>query len=176
MRERAMSRLNRPDYAVMRRFNNWHAPRWVQSWMLAATRAGDGYLWILVSIGILLSGEAGRYRATSCALLAAVVSILVFQQVKKLVGRRRPCEIEPHCWADLLPPDQFSFPSGHTMTAFAFTFALEPFFPGTFGPLLFCSANIGASRVLLGMHFLSDVVVGAFLGALIGQIVRAVLL
>ena len=39
--------------------------------------------------------------------------------VKRLTGRRRPCEIAPHCWATLLPPDQFSFPSGHSITAFA---------------------------------------------------------
>jgi len=32
---------------------------------------------------------------------------------------RRTCAFEPHCRPTLLPPDQFSFPSGHTITAFA---------------------------------------------------------
>lgn len=139
--------------------------------MLAATKLGDGYLMILVSLLVLLSDASARYRATSSALVATFVSVAVFHQVKKLVGRRRPIHIHPHCWADLLPPDQFSFPSGHTMTSFAFAFGLEPFFPGSVVPLSILAANVGLSRIMLGMHFLTDVLAGAALGILIGRYV-----
>jgi undecaprenyl-diphosphatase len=74
----------------------------------------------------------------------------------------------PHCWATLLPPDQFSFPSGHTITAFAFTLAVGCFCPHLMGILLFCALSVATSRIMLGMHFLSDVVVGAMLGAGLG--------
>jgi undecaprenyl-diphosphatase len=63
-----------------------------------------------------------------------------------------------------LPPDQFSFPSGHTITAFAVAVTLGMFYPAMLPALLFCAFCIAASRVLLGMHFLSDVIVGALLG------------
>jgi undecaprenyl-diphosphatase len=82
-------------------------------------------------------------------------------------GRKRPCEIEPHCWAHLLPPDQFSFPSGHTITAFAIAVTLGMFYPAMLAALLLCAFCIAASRVLLGMHFLSDVIVGALLGTVL---------
>ena len=74
----------------------------------------------------------------------------------------------PHCWATLLPPDQFSFPSGHTITAFAFTAAVGSFYPHLMGVLLLCAFSVATSRIMLGMHFLSDVVVGAILGGGLG--------
>ncbi|MCL4854501.1 MAG: phosphatase PAP2 family protein, partial [Bryobacteraceae bacterium] len=94
--------------------------------------------------------------------------IVLFLKLKKITGRRRPCMLEPHCWAKLLPPDQFSFPSGHTITAFAISVPLSLFFPALLMGLLFCALSIAASRILLGMHFLSDVVAGAIIGASLG--------
>jgi undecaprenyl-diphosphatase len=67
-----------------------------------------------------------------------------------------------------LPPDQFSFPSGHTITAFAFTIAVGSCYPHLMGALLFCALSVATSRIMLGMHFLSDVVVGAILGSGLG--------
>ena len=54
----------------------------------------------------------------------------LFLHLKKATGRQRPCAFEPHCWATLLPPDQFSFPSGHTITAFAVAVSLSMFLSG----------------------------------------------
>ena len=152
------------DHKLMRMVNKWPAPRWVRLSAIAATRAGDGWLWYLTGLVILLFGGADRFTAIAAAGSAAVVGIGIFVSVKKISGRKRPCEIEPHCWARLLPPDQFSFPSGHTITAFAVATALGDFYPSLFALLLFCALAIATSRILLGMHFLSDVVVGALLG------------
>ena len=74
----------------------------------------------------------------------------------------------PNCWATLLPPDQFSFPSGHTITAFAMASSLSAFYPALLAALLFCAVSIALSRILLGMHFLTDVLAGAALGAGLG--------
>jgi undecaprenyl-diphosphatase len=132
---------------------------------IAATRAGDGWLWYLTGLSILLVGGAERLTAVASAGSAALVGVGIFTSLKKLSGRKRPCEIEPHCWATLLPPDQFSFPSGHTITAFAVAIAFGEFYPALLPALLVCALVIATSRILLGMHFLSDVVVGALLGA-----------
>jgi undecaprenyl-diphosphatase len=116
---------------------------------------------------ILLAGGDHRFTAVGSAGLAAALGTATFLRLKKATGRKRPCAIEPHCWAKLLPPDQFSFPSGHTITAFAVSVALSSFYPELATGLLFCALSIAASRILLGMHFLSDVVAGAAIGAMV---------
>jgi undecaprenyl-diphosphatase len=97
--------------------------------------------------------------------VAAGLGIAAFLFLKKRTNRKRPCAIEPHCWAKLLPPDRFSFPSGHTITAFAIALSLAAFYPSLLPGLLFCAASIALSRILLGMHFLSDVLAGALIGS-----------
>lgn len=152
------------DYKLMRKVNKWPAPRWVRLFAVAATRAGDGWLWYLIGLIILLVGGEGRFTAVAAAGSAAAVGVGTFVVLKKVSGRKRPCEIEPHCWAKLLPPDQFSFPSGHTITAFAVAVSVGSFYSALLAPLLVCAVAVSVSRILLGMHFLSDVVVGALLG------------
>jgi undecaprenyl-diphosphatase len=152
------------DHRLMRKVNNWRAPKWIRLWAIAATRAGDGWIWYLTGISILLFGGPERLTAIASAGSSAAVGVGLFTSLKKLSGRKRPCEIEPHCWAKLLPPDRFSFPSGHTITAFAVAISLSEFYPALLPALLFCTLSIAASRILLGMHFLSDVVAGAILG------------
>ncbi|MBZ5609031.1 MAG: phosphatase PAP2 family protein [Acidobacteriia bacterium] len=160
----------RRDYSVMRRANNWEAPRWLRAYVISATRAGDGWLWYAMGLAILLFGGDDRFLALGAAGTAAVLSVLLFLGLKRSTGRRRPCQIEPHCWATLLPPDQFSFPSGHTMTAFAVAVPLLLFYPTLAVGLLFCALSIAMSRILLGMHFLSDVIAGALIGAGLGYL------
>jgi undecaprenyl-diphosphatase len=152
------------DHKLMRKVNKWPAPRWIRLGSIAATRAGDGWLWYSLGLLIMLFGGEGRLTAVATAGSAAIVGIGVFVSIKKVSGRKRPCEIEPHVWANLLPPDRFSFPSGHTITAFAVAVTLGTFYPLLLGPLLCCALLIATSRILLGMHFLSDVLVGAIIG------------
>jgi undecaprenyl-diphosphatase len=153
------------DHKIMRKVNKWPAPKWVRLWAIAATRAGDGWLWYLTGLAVLLFGGQERLTATAASGSAALVGVGIFKSVKKISGRKRPCEIEPHCWATLLPPDQFSFPSGHTITAFAVALGFSAFYPWLSPFLIFAAVSIAVSRILLGMHFLSDVVVGAIIGA-----------
>jgi undecaprenyl-diphosphatase len=157
-----------PDYFLMHRLNRWRPPRWIRVWMLAASRAGDGWLWWCCGLAVLASRDLAWPHAVGAAALAVLAGILSFKVLKRAVGRRRPCALEPHCWASLLPPDQFSFPSGHSITAFAVAVSLGAFYPAAFPVLIFCAASVAISRLLLGMHFLSDVLVGSGLGAALG--------
>ncbi|MGH9723351.1 MAG: phosphatase PAP2 family protein [Bryobacteraceae bacterium] len=163
-----LRQISSRDHRLMRRVNTWLPPRWVRFWALAASRAGDGWIWSFFGVLLLAFGEERGLAADLAGLFSAAVSIALFQLLKRLAGRKRPCQVQPHCWATLLPPDQFSFPSGHSMTAFAVTVPLALYFPALLPALLFCALSVAASRVLLGMHFVSDVVAGCVLGALIG--------
>lgn len=158
------------DHRVMRRLNSWRAPRWIRLWMICATRGGDGWLWYAMSLAILLFGGPERGPALLAAGIAASTGALLFLLMKRQARRKRPCAIAQHCWATLLPPDQFSFPSGHSITAFSFAISFSLFYPNLLPGLVFCALSVAISRVVLGMHFLSDVVVGALLGTLLAYL------
>lgn len=165
---RAKSTLFAPDNNLMRRFNRWRAPRWVRWWMLLATRAGDGWLWGMIGIAVLLSSDPERFRAIEASGFAVATGIVLFHKVKRMVGRIRPRDIEPHCWAHIVTHDKFSFPSGHSTTAFAVALSLGSFYPEIMPILLVLAVNVAVSRIVIGMHYLSDVVVGSGMGVVLG--------
>lgn len=156
------------DHRIMNRVHRWSAPQWVRLWMICATRGGDGWLWYLLALVVLLFGGPERYLAVGSSFLAAGLGIVFFLVAKRITGRRRPCHIQPHCWSTLLPPDKFSFPSGHTITAFSILTPLIVLYPEYSFEFAFIAVSIAASRIILGMHFLSDVLVAAPTGALLG--------
>jgi undecaprenyl-diphosphatase len=160
--------IERRDHRLMRRVNRWRAPRWIRYWMIAATRMGDGWLWYGLGAILLLFGGPQRFCAVGASGAAAVSCILVFKTLKLLSQRSRPCQLEPHCWSKVLPPDKFSFPSGHTMTAFSIALVISYFYPSLEGPLFFLALSIAVSRIVVGMHFLSDVLAGMVLGVALG--------
>lgn len=156
------------DYRLMHRVHRWRAPRWFRVLMILATRGGDGWLWYAFGLILLLCGGGQRFAAIGAAGSSAVAGILIFRALKRTSRRKRPCEIEPHCWASILPPDKYSFPSGHAITAFAVAISLGLFYPELQTCLLVMALLIAASRIILGMHFLSDVVAGTTIGIALG--------
>lgn len=167
---RAKETLSAPDHGLMRRVNRWRAPRGIRMWMLFATRGGDGWLWSAIGIALLLSGDPQRFHAVEAGVTAVAAGILIFHKIKRVVGRTRPRDIEPHCWACIITRDRFSFPSGHSTTAFAVAITLGSYYPDALPLLLVLAANVAISRVIVGMHFLSDVLVGAAMGSLLGYV------
>ena len=160
--------IERRDHRLMHRVNRWRAPRWIRIWTITVTRLGNGWIWY--ALGFLLLGLGGprRFAAVCAAGAAALAGVFLFKALKHLSQRPRPCQIEPHCWSKVLPPDQFSFPSGHTMTACSIALVISYFYPSLEFALVFLALNIAVSRIVLGMHFLSDVLAGMVLGVALG--------
>jgi len=102
--------------------------------------------------------------AAGAATLAELSSVLI----KSLTERARPPLADPGVQALVSLPDSTSFPSGHAATAFAAATAVGAFHPRLRAPLLALAALVALSRVYLGVHFWSDVLVGSLLGAAIG--------
>lgn len=164
------------DLRLMRRVQRWRPPHWVRWWMILATRCGDGWMWYGQGAVLLVAGGPRRFAAFEAGALACALGILAFQSLKRATGRQRPSVLEKHNWARLLPPDEFSFPSGHTITAFAFTISIARFYPELLPWFLFCALSVGASRIVLGMHFLSDVLAGCAIGCSLGYFAGRVVL
>jgi undecaprenyl-diphosphatase len=156
------------DHRLMRRVHRWRAPRWFRILMIVSTRGGDGWLWYALTLILLVYGGAHRYAAIGSGVAAEAVGFLLFRTLKDASRRQRPCEIEPHCWSLVLPPDRYSFPSGHSITAFAVAISIGLFYPQLQSSLLAIAFLIAASRIVLGMHFLSDVLAGSAIGVLLG--------
>jgi undecaprenyl-diphosphatase len=156
------------DLRLMRRVHRWRAPRWFRVLMISATRSGDGWLWYALGVILLLYGGPRRFVAVGAAASAVLIGIMLFRVLKRTSCRRRPFEIEPHCWAAILPPDRYSFPSGHSITAFAIAISVGMFYPQLQICLLVMAVLIAGSRIILGLHFLSDVLAGSAIGAALG--------
>jgi undecaprenyl-diphosphatase len=158
----------------------WRPPRWVRVWMLTATRLGDGWLWLAGAAFLAASGHRGFQVLAAGAVAAGLANVLLLC-LKGRVRRARPCErarprhfdVDPLAW---LPSDRFSFPSGHALNAFAIGSVIALAFPIAAVPILALAGSVAASRVVLGLHWVSDVLVGAFVGLLIGTSVWLALL
>jgi undecaprenyl-diphosphatase len=159
------------DCRLSDRMLDWTPPRWFRFWMLSATRLGDGWLWLSAAVVLVARGSECQ-RTLAAAALSAVLANIVLVLVKRRVRRPRPGDVagpgSPAPTLRYLPSDRYSFPSGHSLNAFALASVLAPCFPAMAGPLLLVAANVAASRVVLGRHFLSDVLAGSALGVLIG--------
>jgi undecaprenyl-diphosphatase len=158
------------DHRLMRRVHRWRPPRWFRILMIVATRLRDGWLWYTLGLILVFFGGEHRFVALGAGGCAAFTGIVLFRVLKRMSHRKRPREIEPHCWASILPPDKFSFPSGHSITAFGIALSIGLFYPDLQGCLLAAAFLIASSRIILGMHFLSDVLAGSTIGVVLGFI------
>jgi undecaprenyl-diphosphatase len=142
---------------------------WLTRFLYFLSRMGDGLLWWISGLLFLIVGTTRTCWAVLAAGGAIGISVSVFILVKKWVGRPRPFEK----WCDIssliVPPDKFSFPSGHTMTAFSVYAVYSSLIPGSGVLFLPIAILLGISRVFLGVHYPTDVVVGALLGVGIGK-------
>jgi undecaprenyl-diphosphatase len=133
-------------------------------WMLAATRAGDGWALLAIIPAALVIGGARGFAVVCCGVVSQVALAIVVQSIKAVFRRDRPSglAIEDPIGA----PDKHAFPSGHTAQSFGImvlAFWLSPWLGLVLAPL---ALTVAASRMYFGLHYPSDVVVGAVLGCL----------
>jgi undecaprenyl-diphosphatase len=159
------------DLQMSVRLCRWGGPRWFRRLMVVTTRLGDGWLWF---IGLaLLSWVIQPVPALRQLAMAAALTNLTLILLKRTCQRSRPAELglaigSPRFAPELLAFDRFSFPSGHSLNAFAVTTVLAAQFPLATPVLYGLAASIATSRVFLGRHFLGDIVAGAMIGIAIG--------
>lgn len=107
----------------------------------------------------------------------ATIGVLSFV-LKFLCGRARPGLYFLSGMYGFFPdifrfnPSYMSFPSGHAAVVFAFAFALGACFPYCRAGLLVFATLVSTSRVILTWHYISDVLVGAWLAFLLTPIIQ----
>ncbi|GIX21921.1 MAG: phosphatase PAP2 family protein [Gammaproteobacteria bacterium] len=140
----------------------------VQRFFATVSWLGDGKLWYgLMALLPLVQGWDGA--ETSLRMIAAgVVGLLVYKLIKQYTRRPRPCAAHPAIRAGTPPLDAYSLPSGHTLHAVSFTLILVAAEPALAPLLVPLTLSIAASRLVLGLHYPSDVLLGALIGAVLG--------
>lgn len=134
------------------------------------SKTGDGYLYLLLGLMLWMfeprHGELFLYTA----ILAYVLELPIYVVLKQVFHRQRPCDCYGNFRAHISPSDKFSLPSGHTTAAFLMATLITHFYPGFGGAAYLWAATIGLSRILLGVHYPSDIVAGALLGLMMAII------
>jgi len=160
-----MARFDVAEYRLCRHLNRGAGSRSLRLVFRLASRLGDGVIWyLLVGALPLLYGRAAVRPAIMMAI-TGITGLLIYKLLKVTLLRERPFIRHPGITLAMPPLDRYSFPSGHTLHAVAFTWQAVAFFPETAWVLIPIASLIAASRVVLGLHYPTDVVAGGAIGA-----------
>ncbi|PZO06281.1 MAG: phosphatase PAP2 family protein [Lysobacteraceae bacterium] len=144
--------------------NRWCARGVVRAYFRGVSRLGDGAFWYALMVGlVLLDGWRGLDASAQLAATGAVALIL-YRKLKRWTKRPRPCAADSRIYAWIAPLDEFSFPSGHTLHAVSFTVVAVAHYPVLAWLLLPFAASVAISRVVLGLHYPSDVLAATGIG------------
>lgn len=137
------------------------------------SRTADGYLYLFAAIAVCFFE---RWDILKVLAVAFAVERSAYFILKNKLKRNRPPQAIPGYQSIIKPADQFSFPSGHTSAAFLVATIGIAYDPIYFILLLVWAPLVGISRVMLGVHFPTDILAGGILGITIGQLCLSTLL
>jgi undecaprenyl-diphosphatase len=149
--------------------NQWGRRRIVRTFFAGVSRLGDGVAWYaLMLLVLLLDGHAGLIASVHLAA-TGLVALMLYRGLKRFTRRPRPFASDRRIFALARPLDEFSFPSGHTLHAVAFSAVAIAYYPWLSWVLVPSCACVAASRVVLGLHYPSDVFAAIGIGILLGR-------
>ena len=144
--------------------NRWGARRVLTRFFSIVSRLGDGVFWYaLMGLLAAFGGLRGIHAALHMACVGIVAATL-YRTLKRWTRRPRPFRTHADITAYLAPLDEFSFPSGHTLHAVSFTLIALAYFPILAPLLLAFTLLVAMSRVVLGLHYPSDVLAATLIG------------
>lgn len=139
---------------------------WVVRTLTAASRIGDGWVWYAIVVCLPWAGGAQGASASVRMIGVGLLDLLIYRIVKRWIARPRPSRSCPDIHECTRTLDEFSFPSGHTLHSVAFSLILTVYYPMLALFVWPFTLLVAVSRVVLGLHYPSDVVVGALIGAI----------
>ena len=147
--------------------NRWGARQAVRTYFRFVSRLGDGSFWFaLLAIIAFCDGWRGLGAATHMAIVGGVAA-LMYRRLKRWARRPRPFAADVRIQAWIAPLDEYSFPSGHTLHAVSFSLVALAYYPALAWLLLPFTFSVAVSRVVLGMHYPSDVFAASLIGSLL---------
>lgn len=162
-----LSRMHKFDSNVCVAVNHTSQYRVIRHFFRAISRLGDGLFWYALMAGILVTKGAEGIMPVLHMAFTGLFGTMVYKWIKGKTLRPRPYEVHQDIWLTGKPLDKFSFPSGHTLHAVLFCVMMISYYPQLTLIVVLFTSLVGLSRVVLGLHYPSDVLAGALLGGLI---------
>ncbi len=155
--------LGRYESGFCVRCNLYNGRRIVGPFFAAISRLGNGIFWY--SVMFLMPVVYGDWKLVLVMVATGAASTLLYRFIKSRTQRPRPCEAYALPYLTVLPLDRFSFPSGHTLHAVGFTLLATHCHPELGWVLVPFTLLVALSRLVLGLHYPSDVLTGAAIGS-----------
>jgi len=153
------------DAAICTAFNRInHRSRW-SALFGAVSRAGDGAVWFAAMALLPLVYGYDELLLVACLAVNGLVCTGLYKLLKGSTKRPRPCDVHTHLRTTVAPLDHFSFPSGHTLHAVALTMLIGVVHPAWCWWMIPFTILVALSRLVLGLHYPSDVLAGAAIGS-----------
>src|SRR5262245_3293959 len=156
-------------------FNHAAAIPWARALFCAVSRLGDGVFWYALMAGLLVVGGRAAVPGVVHMAVVGAIGVLLYKWLKARTLRPRPYQVRTAILRGADPLDNFSFPSGHTLHAVSFSILAIVYFPPTAYLVLPFAALVAASRLVLGLHYPTDVLAGAAIGATLASLSLVVL-
>lgn len=148
--------------------NHYSDIAWLRGLFRVVSRLGDGVFWYALMFALLAAGGPVAFRPVMQMVAVGAVGVTLYKVLKRRTLRPRPYQVRTDIRLHGEPLDQFSFPSGHTLHAVSLSVVAIAWFPALAALLLPFAVLVALSRVVLGLHYPSDVVAGATIGAAVG--------
>jgi undecaprenyl-diphosphatase len=170
---RALSWFDRPVTAPELRLclsmNRYGERPCVRRAFALVSRLGDGVFWYsLMAMLPLVNGLAGLQASLHLAFVG-LIALGLYRGLKHQTRRPRPFARHRSITAHIAPLDEFSFPSGHTLHAISFTLVATHYLPILGWVLWPFAVLVAMSRVVLGLHYPSDVLAAIVIGVTLAQ-------
>lgn len=158
-------RVDLLEYAWCLRLNRTSSRPAVRSFFAAVSRLGNGAVWYALILMLPLAGGARAFYPAARMAAVGIIGVLLYKCLKSRLVRERPYVSLAGIVPGVRALDRYSFPSGHTLHAVSFTILACASFPALGWLLVPFAGAVAASRVVLGLHYPSDVAAGALIGA-----------
>lgn len=156
------------EFALCQSINRAIRFRPIKGYFRLVSWLGDGWLWYALILAIPFINPVHGQQFAILMALTGLTCTLTYKVLKHRLIRERPFISFPAINCAMPPLDRYSFPSGHTMHAACFQAMLFTLLPAVAWAVLPFTLSVAASRVVLGLHYPSDVAAGALIGGLMG--------